>query len=104
MEEVMERIKVISERLKKDYRAERIILFGSYAMGETTPDSDVDLLVIAPTKEHFFERMASVLALVRDLYDGLALSPIVLRPEEVAQRLRIGDQFVQEILEEGIEL
>lgn len=34
----------------------------------------------------------------------LALSPIVLRPEEVAERLKIGDQFVQEILEAGVEI
>jgi hypothetical protein len=35
---------------------------------------------------------------------GLALSPIVLRPEEVVEILRKGDQFVQEILEARIEL
>jgi len=64
----------------------------------------VDILVIAPTNERIFERMATVLRLVRDLYNGLALSPIVLRAEEVAERLKRGDQFVQEILETGVEL
>jgi len=104
MQDVMDRLKAISERLKKEYRAEKVILFGSLARGEATVDSDADILVIAPTNERFFERMATVLALVRDLYKGLALSPIVLRPEEVAERLKIGDQFVQEILETGVEL
>jgi len=104
MEDIMDRTKAISERLKKEYHAEQVILFGSYARGEATKDSDVDILVIAPTSERFFERMAKVLELVRDLYDGLALSPIVLRPEELSERLRIGDQFLQEILEEGIAL
>ena len=102
--DIMDRTKAISERLKKEYHAEQVILFGSYARGEATKDSDVDILVIAPTSERFFERMAKVLELVRDLYDGLALSPIVLRPEELSERLRIGDQFLQEILEEGIAL
>jgi predicted nucleotidyltransferase len=101
---IYERLKKISERLKKEYLAEKVILFGSYARGDATEDSDIDLFIIAPTNERFFERMAAVLALVRDLYKGLALSPIVLRPEEVEERLRIGDQFVQEILEEGVEL
>lgn len=63
-----------------------------------------DILVVAYTKERFFERMATVLEIVRDLYNGLALSPIVLRPEEVSERLKIGDQFVQEIIETGVEL
>ncbi len=103
-QEIFDRIKAISKRLKDEYHAERVILFGSYAKGEITRDSDVDILVIAPTKERFFNRMATVLEHVRDLYEGLALSPIVLRPEEVEERLKVGDQFVQEILEEGVEL
>lgn len=104
MQDVMDRLKVISERLKKEYKAEKVILFGSLARGDATEDSDADILVIAPTNERFFERMATVLEIVRDLYSGLALSPIVLRPEEIAERLKIGDQFVQEILETGVEL
>ncbi len=103
-QKMAERLRKISQRLKKEYHAERVILFGSHAKGEATEDSDVDILVIAPTEERFFERMATVLRLVRDLYNGLALSPIVLRPEEVEQRLRAGDQFIEQILKEGLEL
>lgn len=104
MNDVMVRIKVISQRIKEKYNAQRVILFGSYARNQATDDSDVDILVIAPTKERFYERMATVLGYVRDLYHGLALSPIVLRPEELAKRVELGDQFVQEILETGKEL
>ncbi len=102
--EIMDRIRAISERLKKEYNAQEVILFGSYARGEATRDSDVDLFIIAPTKERFFERMATVLRLTRDLYYKLALEPIVLTKEEVEQRLQRGDQFVKQIVEEGIYL
>jgi len=103
-QDIHERLKKISERLKKEYHAEKVILFGSYATGDVTEDSDVDILVIAPTNERIFERMATVLRLVRDLYNGLALSPIVLQPEEVSERLKRGDQFVKQIIEHGIYL
>lgn len=103
-EEIISRVRKIAERLKKEYKAEKVILFGSYSRGEAGKDSDIDLFIVAPTHERFFERMATVLGLTRDLYKGLALSPIVLRPEEVEDRLKRGDQFVQEILETGIEL
>jgi predicted nucleotidyltransferase len=103
-QEISEQLKKISERLKKEYHAEKVILFGSYATGEATEDSDVDLLVIAPTNERLVERMATVLEIVHDLYNGLPLSPIVLTSEEIEKRLKLGDQFVQEILEKGIEL
>jgi len=103
-QDIHERLQKISERLKKEYYAEKVILYGSHAKGEATEDSDVDILVIAPTEERFFERMATVLGLVRDLYNGLALSPIVLQPEEVSERLKRGDQFVKQIIEHGIYL
>jgi predicted nucleotidyltransferase len=103
-QEIYERLKKISERLKKEYHAEKVILFGSHAKGEGTEDSDIDILVIAPTNERLFERMATVLEIVHDLYNGLPLSPIVLNSKEIEERLKIGDQFVQEIIEEGVEL
>ena len=81
-----------------------VILFGSAARGEMGPDSDLDLLVIAPSRERFFDRMASVLRLSRDLRAGLPLSPVVLTPEEVEQRLARGDQFVADILSSGVEI
>ncbi len=102
--EIYERLKKISERLKEEYHAEKVILFGSYARGEETEDSDIDLFIIAPAKERFFERMATVLRIVRDLYRGLALSPLVLQPTEVEERLKRGDQFITDILATGVEL
>ncbi len=72
-QEISERLRRISERLKKEYRAEKVILYGSYARGEAGEDSDVDLLVIAPTQERFYQRMATVLSLVRDLYRGIPI-------------------------------
>lgn len=102
--EIFDRIKAISERLKKEYHAQRVILFGSYARGEATKDSDVDIFIIAPIKERFFERGAGVRRVVRDLYHGIPLSPIVLTKEEVEERLKRGDQFIEQILQEGVEL
>lgn len=104
MNDLMERLKAISERLKKEYGAQRVILFGSYARGEATEDSDVDILVVAPTGERFFERLATVKRLIRDLRKGLAVAPIVLTEEELDNRLVKGDQFLQEIVKTGVSL
>jgi predicted nucleotidyltransferase len=98
------RLRKIGKRIKQDYGAESVILFGSHAKGVATADSDVDLLVVAPTKERFFERMASVRRVIRDLRDGLPVSPIVLTPGELEKRRAVGDPFVQEILQTGISL
>ena len=102
--EIFERLQKISERLKKEYHAEKVILYGSYARGEATEDSDVDLFIIAPTKERFFERMATVKSVVHDLRWRLPFSPIVLTQAELEERKKVGDQFIEEILENGIEI
>jgi len=98
------RLQAIARRLREQYGAERVLLYGSVARGEATPDSDVDILVVADTREKFFDRMAQVLQLVRDLYDLIPLAPIVLTPAEVQERLERGDQFIEEILRTGREL
>jgi len=86
--EMNKRLHTIGNKIKQEYRAERVILFGSHARGDATEDSDVDLLVIARTKERFFERITSVRRLIRDLRDGLAVSPIVLTPVELKKEDR----------------
>jgi predicted nucleotidyltransferase len=102
--ELNKRLRTIGNKIKQEYRAERVILFGSYARGDATEDSDVDLLVVAPTKERFFVRMATVRRLIRDLRNGLPVSPIVLTPAELEKRRQAGDPFVREILETGVPL
>jgi len=102
--ELTNRLRAIGEKLRRDYRAERVILFGSYARGEETEDSDLDILVVAPTKERFFQRMATVRRLIRGLRDGFPVAPIVLTVRELEKRQKLGDPFVREILETGVPL
>jgi len=102
--ELTNRLRSIGEKLRRDYRAEKVILFGSYARGEETADSDVDILVVAPTKERFFQRMATVRRLIRGLRDGFPVAPIVLTVRELEKRQKLGDPFVREILETGVPL
>jgi len=95
-------IKALAKRLKEQYGAKEVILFGSYAKGKATEDSDIDLLIISESKERFFERQATVRRLLRDLKKKIPVSPIVLTPQELEDRKKCGDQFINEILETGI--
>ncbi len=44
----LEQIQQFAQRLGEEFAPQRVILFGSYAYGRPTRDSDVDLLVIMP--------------------------------------------------------
>lgn len=102
--EIYDRLKKISQKLKEEYHAEKVILFGSYAREEGTEDSDVDLLVIAPTQQRMIDRMTSVSLILWDITDTLPVSPIVLTPEEFREKLEMRDAFIGTIVEEGLEL
>lgn len=92
----------IADRLRSAMAAERVILFGSVARGQASQHSDIDLLVVAPTAAPGYLRMAR--AHEARVSVGLPVTPIVLTPAEVAQRLAAGDPFVREIVQTGIEL
>ena len=94
-------IQNIVQVLVREYQPERIILFGSYAYGDPTPDSDIDLLIIKETPERFIDRWVTVRRILSDPKRRVPLETLVLTPQEVSKRLAIGDQFLAEILEKG---
>lgn len=56
---ISQKIKEITEKIVKEFKPEKIILFGSYAWGKPGPDSDVDLLIIKDTKKKLGREVAS---------------------------------------------
>jgi predicted nucleotidyltransferase len=63
--------------------------------------SDIDLLVTKETSERFIDRWVTVRRILSDPERKLPLEVLVLTPQEVSNRLDIGDQFINEILEKG---
>jgi uncharacterized protein len=86
------------QRVAERFHPQRVILFGSYAYGQPSKDSDVDLLVVMPHDGHP-ALMASEIR--KNVRSGFPLDLIVRSPDEIRRRLRIGDGFIQEILNRG---
>lgn len=101
-EKVRKIISDIVEKLKEGYQPEKIILFGSYAYGKPTEDSDIDMLIIKDTDKRRIDRWMEVRKLTRDPERGIPFSPLVYTREEIEQRLKIGDFFMEEIMENGV--
>jgi uncharacterized protein len=92
---------LVVRKLVAEYAPEKVILFGSHAYGESSGDSDIDLLIIKDSTENFFERLTRVRQAVSGLHKGVPFDPIILTSAEVEARLKAGDQFISEILEKG---
>ena len=87
------------KRIAETLHPEKIILFGSYAYGKPTPDSDVDLLVIMPSEDEEIERYLKVSRLLRPR--AFAVDILVKTPQEISTSLEKGDFFIDEIVSQG---
>lgn len=87
--------------MPREFRPERIILFGFYGYGAPTEDSDVDLLDVMPHEGHPAYQAAEIELKVRA---GFPLDLMVHSPARIRDRLATGDGFVREILERGSSL
>ncbi len=85
-------------RMADRFHPQRVILFGSYAYGHPSPDSDVDLLVVMPHQGHPAVMASEIRKNVRS---GFPLDLVVRSPEEIRRRISIGDVFIKEVLERG---
>lgn len=92
-------LREIAQRVVRSFRPKNIILFGSYAYGKPTPDSDLDLLIVMESRDRPAERVRKV----SDLFDPrpLPMDFVVLTPGEVRHRLNSFDPFLEEIFAKG---
>ncbi|MEW5768083.1 MAG: nucleotidyltransferase domain-containing protein [bacterium] len=89
------------EKIAASYKPLKIILFGSYSYGKPDQDSDIDLFIIKETDERPIDRRVSVRQIVSDRTRRIPFEPIVITQKELADRIRRGDQFIDEILTKG---
>jgi len=100
-EENKQLILKIAKRIEEQYKPKKIILFGSYAHGEPTQDSDVDLLIIKNTDKRPIDRWVEVKKLLRGIAPDLPVSPLVYTEREIDERNAMQDFFIEEIFENG---
>jgi predicted nucleotidyltransferase len=94
-------IRRLCEVIAREFRPEKIVLFGSYAYGNPHPDSDVDWLVVMPFEGSPFRQAAVILGHIVQTVGVMPLDLLVRTAEQVEQRLHMGDSFMRGILERG---
>ena len=92
----------VVKRLVGSIDVKKIVLFGSYSTGSYTKDSDLDLFVVAKTKEKGVKRHAYVSALLEPR--KLPMDIIVKTPEEIKKREKHFDPFIANINRNGMVL
>ena len=92
-------IQATCDDIVREFAPLQVILFGSYAYGTPTEDSDVDLLVVMDIPKSEFTRKAIEIRQRISYRFGMDL--FVRSPEEIAYRVSYNDWFLREITEKG---
>jgi predicted nucleotidyltransferase len=92
-------IRRFARKIADRFHPQTIILFGSYAYGQPHEESDVDLLVIMPTRN----AIDQAIRIDRAFEWPFALDVHVRTPYQMKQGLKEGDWdwFLREIMERG---
>ena len=94
----MNKILALSWAIANKFQPEKIILFGSYAYGNPTEDSDVDMLVVLSSEGNNLRKTWEILSQTQPRF---AVDLLVRTPSEIEQRLAWNDLFLREIIEKG---
>ncbi|MDR2693640.1 MAG: nucleotidyltransferase domain-containing protein [Chitinispirillales bacterium] len=99
-------VEEMTERFK-ELNPYKVILFGSYANGSPTDDSDIDVAVILDSDEivrnfsEMMERSRPVSAAVRDIRYKIAIDILVYSKAEINYLKEDDDSFIKEIENTG---
>lgn len=95
----LEQINEIVNRVVSNYHPEKIILFGSYAYGEPTEHSDLDLLIIKESNLPRYKRGREVRKYLRGM--KVAVDLVVYTRDEVERWKEVKPAFITTVFEKG---
>jgi predicted nucleotidyltransferase len=98
LENLAGRLRPIFEK----YHVRRAIVFGSFARGEASRRSDVDLLLVQETDRRFLERYDGLLREITQAVSGRDVDLLIYTPQELTQLAH--RPIVAAALREGITL
>ena len=88
----------VVKQIVEKFKPQKIILFGSYARGNPRPESDVDMLVVMDTS---LKDVRQAIEICQQIEYRFGLDLIVHTPKYLAQRIKMGDWFLRDVLKEG---
>lgn len=91
-------IRKLARRIVREFNPERVVLFGSFAEGTATADSDVDLLVVLSFRGTPLRKSVEIL---NRLDVRFPIDLVARRPEDVRRRYTEGDPLIREALDRG---
>lgn len=96
-----EKLDYVLEQIKKTTDPKKIYLFGSYAVGKESSESDFDICIISDKKKRKIDLLREIRFATINKVD-IPIDLIIFRDEEFFKRAKIQNSFEQEIFKNGV--
>lgn len=100
-DDINSQLQTIAKKIKDKFNPQKIILFGSHAYGMPKKWSDVDILVVMETDKPVKEQ---AFLIRRELRTPIPVDILVRTPQQIKERIELGDFFIKRLMEKGIPL
>ncbi len=92
-------VDIFLKRLSREYKPDKVIVYGSFARGDIHEGSDLDLVIIkSDIPQNFLKRIDEIL----DFCDGtIVVEPLVYKQSELNKMLKEGNDFIRTVIKEG---
>lgn len=94
--------KIIS--IIKKINPEKIYLFGSYATDSSDEQSDIDLLIIAPSHDRPLERRLKLRKMLAEYDRKVGLDLLIYTPDEFEMLSKETSSFISSAIKQGIKI
>ena len=98
----MDRLDEFAKRLQPIFEQQhvrRAIVFGSFARGDVSRHSDLDLILVQETTKRFLDRYDGLLGAITQAIPGHAVDVLIYTPQELARLIE--RPFIARALREG---
>ncbi len=93
-DEIVDKVQAYSQRVVQRYHPKMIIVYGSYARGTATQDSDIDIAIICESLGgDYMENAFELFRMRRDI--DLRIEPVLIEPDNVR------NSFYNDIIKTG---
>lgn len=98
----VEDIQAIAGQIAEEFKPSKIYLFGSYAYGHPTDESDLDLLVVMNAPDASKPAFYAASKIRRTLPKYIPIDVVVREPADFEARVQGFDGFLSTIADEGV--
>ena len=92
-------LREVVARIRRTVDPDRVVLFGSYARGDAGPESDLDILVVAPSPLPRWKRTVPLYRALAGL--GVPKDVVWWTPDEIGAWRAVRSHFITTALREG---